>query len=254
MKIAKLFAMCLIGTFAFGFTACSSDDDNTEETKHYGEELKSVVSNYVDVVVESTYKDLASKADVLYNACQNLKAKRQNGTLTQADIDDACTAFKEARKYWEQSESFLYGAASDNEIDPHIDSWPLDHDQLTKALNDPKVITGINSADATKFVYNNHKTFDSVLGFHGLEFVLFRNGQNRTLAAFNAAYETEPGLTTVKTVDEAAFAAAVSGDLRNMIYLLEYSWLGNSGIAAHKSYLQMQSGWLTAHVSKLSLS
>ena len=43
MKIAKLFAMCLIGTFAFGFTACSSDDDNTEETNHYGEELKSVV-------------------------------------------------------------------------------------------------------------------------------------------------------------------------------------------------------------------
>ena len=169
--------MCLIGTFAFGFTACSSDDDNTEETKHYGEELTSVVSNYVDVVVEPTYKELASKADVLYTACQNLKAKRQNGTLTQADIDAACTAFKEARRCWEQSESFLYGAASDNEIDPHIDSWPLDHDQLTKALNDPKVITGINSADATKFVYNNHKTFDSVLGFHGLEFVLFRNGQ-----------------------------------------------------------------------------
>ena len=57
MKIAKLFAMCLIGTFAFGFTACSSDDDNTEETKHYGEELKSVVSNYVDVVVEPTYRN-----------------------------------------------------------------------------------------------------------------------------------------------------------------------------------------------------
>ena len=244
MKIAKLFAMCLIGTFAFGFTACSSDDDNTEETKHYGEELKSVVSNYVDVVVEPTYKELASKADVLYTACQNLKAKRQNGTLTQADIDAACTAFKEARRCWEQSESFLYGAASDNEIDPHIDSWPLDHDQLTKALNDPKVITGINSADATKFVYNNHKTFDSVLGFHGLEFVLFRNGQNRTLAAFNAAYETEPGLTSVKTVDEAAFAAAVSGDLRNMIYLLEYSWLGNSGNAAHKSYLFANAKWV----------
>ncbi len=25
-----------------------------------------------------------------------------------------------------QSESFLYGAATDNDIDPHIDSWPLD--------------------------------------------------------------------------------------------------------------------------------
>lgn len=126
-KITKFVAMCLTGALALGFTACSNDDDD-ENVIHYGEDMKAVVSNYVDAVVEPTYKELAIKADALYNACQNLKTKRQNGTLTQADIDAACAAFKEARKYWEQSEAFLYGAASDNEIDPHIDSWPLDHD------------------------------------------------------------------------------------------------------------------------------
>lgn len=131
-KITKFVAMCLTGALALGFTACSNDDDD-ENVIHYGEDMKAVVSNYVDAVVEPTYKELAIKADALYNACQNLKTKRQNGTLTQADIDAACAAFKEARKYWEQSEAFLYGAASDNEIDPHIDSWPLDHDQLKNA-------------------------------------------------------------------------------------------------------------------------
>ena len=241
-KITKFVAMCLTGALALGFTACSNDDDD-ENVIHYGEDMKAVVSNYVDAVVEPTYKELAVKADALYNACQNLKTKRQNGTLTQADIDAACTAFKEARKYWEQSEAFLYGAASDNEIDPHIDSWPLDHDQLKNALTNNNIITGINGATPTKFVYEHNKDFDSVLGFHGLEFMLFRNGQNRTLAAFNATYETEPGLTTVKTVDEAAFAAAVAGDLRNMIYLLEYAWLGNNGNAAHKTYLFNNARW-----------
>mgnify|MGYP001790809619 FL=1 len=108
---------------------------------------------------------------------------------------------------------------------------------MTKALNDPKVIAGITSENPAKFVYENNGNFDSVLGFHGLEFVLFRNGKNRTVAAFNAEKETEAGLTSVSTVNEAAFAAAVAGDLRNMTYLLEYGWLGASIPAAHKTQL-----------------
>ena len=78
-----------------------------------------VVANYINEVVKPTYLDLAEKSDILYKACQNLYQKRKAGTLTQNDIDAACEAFKAARKDWEQSESFLYGAASDNEIDPH---------------------------------------------------------------------------------------------------------------------------------------
>ena len=129
-----------------------------------------VVANYINEVVKPTYLDLAEKSDILYKACQNLYQKRKAGTLTQNDIDAACEAFKAARKDWEQSESFLYGAASDNEIDPHIDSWPLDHDQLTRALNNADVIAGINGENPAKYVYDNNGNFDSVLGFHGLEF------------------------------------------------------------------------------------
>ena len=85
-------------------------------------EMGKVVANYINEVVKPTYLDLAEKSDILYKACQNLYQKRKAGTLTQNDIDAACEAFKGARRDWEQSESFLYGAASDNEIDPHIDS------------------------------------------------------------------------------------------------------------------------------------
>ena len=67
--------------------------------------------------------------------------------------------------------------------------------------------------------------------------MLFRNGQNRTVAAFNAEKETEAGLTSVKTIDEAAFAVAVAGDLRNMTYLLEYGWLGLSTPTSHQEQL-----------------
>lgn len=255
-KVTKFAMFLLAGTLATGFTSCSSDDDVATTTIFTSEqqaelnkaasessananktEMGKVVANYLEAVVKPTYLDLAEKSDILYKACQNLYQKRKAGTLTQNDIDAACEAFKGARKDWEQSESFLYGAASDNKIDPHIDQWSLDHDQLTKALNDSKVIAGITSENPAKFVYENNGNFDSVLGFHGLEFVLFRNGKNRTVAAFNAEKETEAGLTSVSTVNEAAFAAAVAGDLRNMTYLLEYGWLGASIPAAHKTQL-----------------
>lgn len=212
---------------SLGFSSCNNDDEK-EDNNGSGTVMKAIVTNYVDNIIYPTYDNLAKGTKDLQAACQSLYAKRKAGTLTQEDIDVACEAFKTARKHWEQSEAFLYGAASDNEIDPHIDSWPLDHAQLVEALNNDKVIAGIKSAQPDKFVYDNNGKFDSVLGFHGLEFVLFRNGAHRTLADMTNEYETEEGLTSVKTLDECAFAAAVSGDLRNMTSLLAYGWMGEN--------------------------
>lgn len=233
----KLAVAAMIGSAALGLTSCSSDNSDPTPTPQTSSKMKDIVTNYVDNIVNATYQDLAKETQTLYDACQNLHAKKKSGQLTQADIDAACTAFKSARKYWEQSEAFLYGAASDNEIDPHIDSWPLDHDQLVKALTSNEIIAGINGSNPDKFIYEKNGAFDSVLGFHGLEFILFRNGANRTLSSLNAANETEPGLTSVTTLDEIAFAAAVSGDLRNMVFLLEYGWMGSSINANHMTQL-----------------
>ena len=260
-KLTKLAMMFFVGALALGFTSCSDDDnDNTgagggdTPTPTAKTEMQAVVENYVNNVVDPTYADLADGAQQLYDACQTLYANRKAGNLTQADIDKACEAFKTARRFWEQSEAFLYGAATDNEIDPHIDSWPLDHAQLVSALNDPKVIAGIKSGNPAKYIYENNGQFDSVLGFHGLEFVLFRNGANRKLADFTAEYETEEGLTSVKTEDEAAFAAAVSGDLRNMIFLLEYGWRGTNAAAAHISQIKDNASWVLSGTRYAGLS
>lgn len=255
MKKMKFMALALMaGALSLGFTSCGDDNGDDGGKDNNGTVMKAIVDNYVDNIVEPTYKDLAEHTQTLYDACQNLYKKRAAGTLTQADIDAACQAFKTARSFWEQSEAFLYGAASDNEIDPHIDSWPLDHDQLEKALNDATVIAGIKSDNSAQFIYDNNGKFDSVLGFHGLEFVLFRNGANRTLAAFTAEKETEEGLTSVNTLDEAAFAAAVSGDLRNMTFLLEYGWLGDSANASHIAQIKNNASWVISGTRYAGLS
>ena len=250
---ALLFAA--VGMMGMGFTSCSSDDpeDNTVEAS--ASTLENIVGQYVNDVVNPTYRDLQAAAATLDDACKNLYAKRLAGTLTQTDIDAACTAFKNARKYWEQSEAFLYGAASNDDIDPHIDSWPLDQTQLAEALTSPTVIAGITGENPARFVYTSNGQFDSTMGFHGLEFVLFRNGQNRTLDAFMAEYETGDGLNqegddwqdnqsklrTVKTTQEAAFAAAVAGDLHNMTTLLAYEWTADATL---KNYLTTSANWV----------
>ncbi len=250
---ALLFAAT--GVMSYGFTSCSSDDSEDKTVEADASTLESIVAQYVDDVVNPTYKDLQAAAATLDEACSNLYAKRKANTLTQTDIDAACTAFKNARKYWEQSEAFLYGAASNDEIDPHIDSWPLDQSQLANALTNAGVVAGITGENPAKYVYDKNNDFDSTMGFHGLEFVLFRNGANRLAADFNAEYENGEGLNaegedvelnkaklrTVKTIEEAAFAAAVAGDLHNMTTLLAYEW---SAEATLKNYLTNNASWV----------
>ena len=250
-KSAMLFLAA--STMTFGFSSCSSSSDDNGGNSVGAPVMQAIVDNYVDNIVEPTYSKLATNAQTLYDACQNLYAKRKAGSLTQADIDAACEAFKAARKYWEQSESFLYGAAEDNKIDPHIDSWPLDHKQLVDVLNNADIIAGLNGEQADKFIYEKNGSFESVIGFHGLEFILFRDGANRTLAALTAEKETAEGLTSVNTVDECAFAAAVSGDLRNMISLLAYGWAGDAVSSNVKSIVD-KAPWTVAATKNAGFS
>lgn len=245
-----LMAACTMG---LGMTSCSDSNDVTTHGIAQKSDMQDLVENYVYNIVNPTYTSLAESTEALQKACDNMNKKRHEGTLKQADIDRACEAFKTARRYWEQSESFLYGAASDNEIDPHIDSWPLDRSQLEKALNSAAIIAGINGEQPDKFVYTENANFESVIGFHGLEFVLFRNGANRTEASLNAEYETDKGLTSVKTIDECAFAAAVAGDLRNMTSLLAYGWMGTN-VSASISNVLKAAPWVLEGTEHAGLS
>lgn len=236
-KTSKFFAMLLIGACTTGLSSCSGDDDGETTDNAVSKALmERTAQTYIDDVVYPTYTALADNAQTLRDACASLYAKAQQGTMTQSDIDKACEAFKSARMEWERSEAFLYGAATDNEIDPHIDSWPLDRDQLVAALNSSSIISGINGPNPARFVYENNSNFDSVLGFHGLEFVLFRDGRNRTVADFQGN-ETAEGMTSVRGIDELAFAAAVAEDVRNMTTLLEYGWMHTGITSAHQGIL-----------------
>ena len=246
-KIQKLVMSFLLGAMTLGFTACSdNNDDVTYQLPEVGQattaisgsdlEMQKVTKTYVQDVIYPTYQALASNARSLYNASLTLYQAAEAGNMTQSQIDAACEAFKNTRREWERSEAFLYGSASDNEFDPHIDSWPLDHDELVNALKNATLIAGFKSNDPAKFVSDHNTDFQSVLGFHGMEFVLFRNGANRTAEALKAN-DTEEGMTSVKGIDELAFLQAVACDVRNITALLEFTWMGNAASSETKQVL-----------------
>lgn len=235
-KLPKVLALSLMGLAVVGFTSCSDSDGGSDDVVSSDDELESIVTTYVEDVIVPTYTNLASKAQVLYNACATLYSAAEAGTMTQSQVDDACEAFKDARMYWEQSEAFLYGAAEDKDIDPHIDSWPLDQTQVAQVLTNATMVANLKGENAIKYVRAQNATFDTALGFHGMEFVLFRDGDNRTVAALTAN-ETMTGMTSVQGIDELAFLAAVAGDLRDKCYQLEYCWLGSETTASHVTHL-----------------
>ena len=85
-KSAMLFVAA--STMAFSLSSCSdSNDDNGGNSNAGAPVMKAIVDNYVDNIVEPTYNNLATNAQTLYDACQNLYAKRKAGSLTQEDID-----------------------------------------------------------------------------------------------------------------------------------------------------------------------
>ena len=112
---------------------------------------------------------------------------KESGTISQAQIDQTCATFLEARKWWEQSEAFLFGAATTYGIDPHIDSWPLDKDKLARSLSNAETIANLEKEGAGAV----DEVGAASLGFHGIEFIIFREGRNRMASALNGIEDDE---------------------------------------------------------------
>ena len=121
---------------------------------------------------------------------------------SHATLDKACADWKVARANWENTEAFLFGAADVYSIDPHTDTWPVAANDLADVLRDEKAMSNLD---------NFIKTANAgILGYHGLEYVLFRQGQPRKIDQItNLEYD---------------YICAVAKDLYNATATLEAAW------------------------------
>ena len=217
-KILNCISVAAIAAVSLASVSCDPAENGGESAAE--KELKTAVEEYVPEVIYDIYGKLADATSSLYDQLAAFKAKGL-GSASQADIDAICSTFLNARAQWELSEAFLYGAATVYGIDPHIDTWPLNKDKLAKELSNAAVIADLDEEGAGAA----DEVGVSNLGFHGIEFILFRNGANRTLSALKGK-ETDESFAAynVSGADEIIFATAVAEDLRNYCWQLQAAW------------------------------
>jgi hypothetical protein len=215
----KYLQLLLVPALATSFTLTSCSDNNDPDDNEVSAKetvLSKAATAYIDNTVLPTYKGMADAAIELYEYCEIIQEKHASGTLTSTDISNAAQAWKTSRKYWELSEAFLFGPASDYNIDPHIDSWPLDKDAMDRLLTEIR-----NGAD-----YSLDNNFGyGLLGFHSIEYMLYELSADGNTSSIHS---------TNYTSEELKYLVMVAEDLRNQCVCLEACWAGTDNVSEEK--------------------
>jgi putative iron-regulated protein len=165
--------------FATAFSCSNDDDDNTSTL------TSEVINNYAGLVY-ANYSDALATAKVLQSKINTFTV-----SPTQASLDEAKEAWKNAREYYGQTEAFrFYGGPIDNDEGPEglLNAWPLDEvyidyvqgDATAGIINNPggypeiskEVLADLNEKDGEANIST---------GYHAIEFLLW--GQDLSTGA-----------------------------------------------------------------------
>ncbi len=143
---------------------CDNNDDTDEPATGEAFDASPMLSDFANTVVLATYTDLDSKAGALLAAVKTLET-----APTQANLEKAQQAWKATRTPWEKSEAFLFGPVDTQGLDPALDTWPVNQVDLQAILDgkDDLTVDYVGRLD------------DEKKGFHTIEFLLFREGNQR---------------------------------------------------------------------------
>ena len=214
MKFKTLFLTALTGLMA---VSCSDDNNSIEnELSSKEKSLQTAIAGYVDYTVLPTYQAMADAAITMRDLCHVMQDKFNSGTLTTDDIKAAGDAWKLARKNWELSEAFLFGPAANHNIDPHIDSWPLDKAAMDNLL--------VQIRNGNPWSLENNGGY-GLIGFHAVEYMLFQLSEDENTSLVHS---------TNYTPEELEYLVAVADDLCQQCVCLEACWAGTENISERK--------------------
>ncbi len=177
---------------------CNEDSPTISFSSEKG--ISEILDAVSTTVIYGTYVDLGQKADSLAFAIKNFKDHK-----TMDHLAAAKQAWRNARRPWEQSEAFIFGPVESKGIDPSIDSWPLNKADLEG------VLTSGNTLNQS-FVDNLEGTQK---GFHTIEYLLFGQGNTKTLESF--------------TVREFEYLNAVTASFQAATQQLIQAWSPTDG-------------------------
>jgi hypothetical protein len=190
------------------FSSCEKDNGGKDADEGKRDELyQSILNTYITTTIIPTYQSLAEAALEMRAANEALKSNPSDATMIAAS-----NAWMKARIAWEVSEAFLFGPVGDQalDIDGHIDSWPLELDQILETLeNEANGLTGEKAwgeLDA------------EVIGFHVTEYLLYREGKPRPVSDLSTA--------------ELSYLTAATDALVWDCVLAYVAWVGESQVSA----------------------
>lgn len=214
-----LFAACVMG-----MAACKGGGEEVTSDKETA--LQQAVTPYVNNTVIATYSSMADAGMVLLEQTEQILDKVTKGEEYSKLMEEACTSWRTMRKHWEQSEAFLYGPAASHNIDPHIDSWPLDFNAMNALLHNDAQMKRIEEEGGS---YVGDKLGYALKGFHAAEYLLFEHVE-KDGRAVGTGRPHDANLTHA----EAVYLAGIVEDLTQQAILLEYCWAGEVSDAKAK--------------------
>ncbi|RFZ95456.1 hypothetical protein D0C36_08015 [Mucilaginibacter conchicola] len=166
MKTSKKTIALALPLMLAAFSCSKNNNDNNPTNNTLQAEVLANISNNV---CTASYEDMYAKTQTLLASVQTL-----NTTTTDANLATARANWKAVRVTWEQSEAWLFGPVEADNIDPRIDTWPIDFNAFNNAL------TGTDELNDA-FI---NKLDDAAKGFHPIEFLLWGQNGNKTAAQF----------------------------------------------------------------------
>ena len=139
-------------------SACKKNKNNELDVNAL---QKNILVNTADHVITKSYQDMHAKALALQTAIDSLKNNPNTANLVECQVK-----WREIRSTWEQTEAWLFGPVATDNIDPRIDTWPVDFNALEGILG--------GSDDLNEAYVDDLE--DEQKGFHPIEYLLW--GQN----------------------------------------------------------------------------
>ena len=219
----RILTLALVATTLL-FSNCSKNDNNetpatppdqggnTPALTH-----ANVIKNVTLEVIVATYKDMDEKAQLLKDAVYTF-----NNNSTEENLTKVKQAWAATRQAWEQSEGFLYGPAGDKNLDPAMDSWPVDSQEIAKIIdgssdffqqdnNDDGVVNDEDKKITVNVITHNSNT----RGFHLIEYLVWGAEGNKTAAQI--------------TDREKEYLLAATQDLKGNTNTLFEDWSADKG-------------------------
>src|SRR5688572_7428284 len=192
------------------FTSCKKDDD--DETPATPVTTQQIMEQFAAEVAFASYDDLATATATMHQHIQTFRANPSAAGLTQCKDD-----WKSVRQTWEQTEAYLFGPAATENIDPRIDTWPVNFNDLE---------TIINSSDVLDENYINNLD-DALKGFHPAEYLLYGLTGTKAHGDFSAR--------------ELEFLEALSLNLKSLTLEMSTGW-NPSGSTFYHEFTNAGSG------------